>query len=880
MESNRERLPFHSQRRKRLASLLSALVRKIEKENYRYRHFIHNHTTNHVYKHRPNHSKHRKFLFISQSTLLAVHLKYFIDLSTLMVAKNASTLNRLVMLLLVGLSIGFVACEGFLPNNEFGSRYEANKINKGIWLRHRHGVDGRENSGHFFRSNSNENEPDAPFVAALAVREKRSMLNKDGKRHINSGKGLTKDQNSITSLFNDFPLSVAMLLENSNNKHIEYNDISKSTAKTVSDVENKTNVVQDNHTNDEEHFNYLKDILNITEGNATAKRSMKYDDLVVDRIDLIDTYNKSNDFDKAPNVSREKILENDPIPDKNAYEILQEPTTESATPRPITEKGLVKVLTMLTRTFKKIMKQHNAIKVIHDQMNNANKDFEDKIEVNSKKLNEFDEKYSTILKLVEKLNKFHDCLKNKEDMFKNKEEIMSKNMLDFENQQNKFLAQQQQFYNIQKMMLLQNEKINEKQNSIAKIQNEISHRQNHFARIFKKAKQSVQNNKYLKVNADLIGPKANNENNTTKMNTITTSERTTSIEPIKISLLSVPTNNFIENQDQMILKEKDDKSVDDLIYKYYFNNTFIDTIIKNKILGGIHIGDKTSIARSAKLSAKRNQRKFVKNATKPKTTLLFPVDKISFKRERRWINHHSTRKHRKRHHSKGHPLLKDTQNKHERLMKSTTTSEPPKVVKESDLTAKDPFLMMATSFCKEIGQNSTKQTLDWCVEKAIRRLSTLDRNMMAPNIVPMLPQQPNEKITTKPPTTPTTTTTTHVTEVPVSIATTPPALFIKDTQKSATKIPGLNDIQFFPDNQELEQNLKAFDLTPDTAGNVYFEGSLHASDIIDDKQSEGMSDVLPGYDSNSKIELDPKFIRMQLRKKHLQLNIPAKIWKN
>ncbi|XP_063392316.1 uncharacterized protein LOC134677820 [Cydia fagiglandana] len=663
-----------------------------------------------------------------------------------------------------------------------------------------------------------------------------------------------------------------MLLENTNDKNLDYNGYTKPATKTATVIGNVTNVVQENHSIVDDQLNYLKDILNITEGNATAKRSMKYDELVVDRIDLIDMFNKSNDLDK------EKNWQNAPVQDKNAYEILtQESTTETVTPKPISEKGLVKVLTMLTRTFKKIMKQHNAIKVIHEQMNTENKEFKEKMKVNTKKLNDFDVKYLNILKLIEKLNNFHDCLKNKEQMFKKKEETIAKNMLDFENQQNKFLSQQQQFYNIQKMMLLQNEKINEKQNSIAKIQNEISHRQNHFAKILKKAKQNIQNDKYLKVNPDIIGPKENKEKNTTIMNYVhqqLTTERTTSIEPIKINLLSMPSNNVIENQDQMILKEKDDKSVDDLIYKYYFNNTFIDTIIKNKILGGIHMGDKTSIARSAKLSAKRNQKQD-KNV-KPKTTLLFPVDKISFKRQRRWINHHSTRKHRKRHHSKGHPVLKDT-GKHE-TVKSTTT-EAPKVAKESDLTAKDPFLMMATSFCKEIGQHSTKQILDWCVEKAIRRLSTLDRNMMAPNIVPKLPQQqPSTKMAVTA-TTPIGTTTTHITEAPVSMVTAPPALFVKDTQKLATKI-GLSDNHFFPDNQELEQNLKAFDLTPDTAGNVYFDGSLHASDILGDKQSEGLSDVLPGYDSNSKIELDPRFIRMQLQKKHLQTNIPPKIWKN
>ncbi|XP_063372188.1 uncharacterized protein LOC134660385 [Cydia amplana] len=695
------------------------------------------------------------------------------------------------------------------------------------------------------------------------------VAHKDGKKHINNGKGLIRERNSITSLFNDFPLSAAMLLENSNNKKIDYNDYTKSATKTAPDVENITNAIQENHNSEVDHFNYLKDILNITEGTATGKRSMKYDDLVVDRIDLIDMFNKSNDLDKTPNVSNEKMWQNAPVVDKNAYEILtKEPATEPTTPKPISEKGLVKVLTMLTRTFKKIMKQHNAIKVIHDQMNNVNKEYEAKIEENKKKLNDFDVKYLNVLKLIEKLNNFHDCLKNKEQMFKKKEEIISKNLLDFESQQNKFLAQQQQFYNIQKMMLLQNEKINDKQNSIAKIQNEISHRQNHFAKILKKAKQNAQNNKYLKLNANLIGPKADTEKNTTKLNYVQqfTTERTTSIEPIKINLLSMQSNNVIENQDEMILREKDDKSVDDLIYKYYFNNTFIDTIIKNKILGGIHMGDKTSIARSAKLASKRNQKKY-KNDTKPKTTILFPVDKISFKRERRWINHHSARKHRKRHHSKGHPLLKDAGIKHESL-KSTTEAQ--KIVKESDVTAKDPFLMMATSFCKEIGQNSTKQILDWCVEKAIRRLSTLDRNIMAPNIVPMLPQQqPSEKIVVKSTTTTATITTTHVTEAPVTVATTSPELFVKDTQKFATKI-GLSENQFFPDNQELEKNLKAFDLTPDTAGNVYFDGSLHASDILGDKQSEGLSDVLPGYDSDSKVELDPRFIRMQLKKKQLR----------
>lgn len=588
-----------------------------------------------------------------------------------------------------------------------------------------------------------------------------------------------------TSVFNDYPYEIALLLGNNqgmidkakNYSTYVINEMVRDDNKTMTPLtsnENYTNgdivtIVNDDKIDKVNYtINYTVNSINV------PKRSMTPDlDDNVKRIDLGD-FNNSNAlsddiihseivageigripgrlpvdrdiFDKDDKVWRQNApLPNSPLPNINRIKSKEE---ESKVVRPVTERGLVKVLSMLTKTFKKIMKQHSDIKDIHKKLSHVNEDFLKNIDAMTKKFKDFDNKYANLAKLTDRMRNLESKLNAKEQHYKAKERELSKNLVDFEIQQKKFLQQQRQFYNIQKLMLAQNERINSKQNTIAKTQSEISHRQNNFARILKKAKQIYVDNKYVPNNAKTAYSKAfSNDmierNRSTGAGAViyTTTKSPKSTESIKINLFSIPSLGKLKNQDQFLLDEKDEQPVDDLVYKYYFNNTFIDSLMKHFLSN--FLGSPGGIDMSMNVKAKRDDTK-----TKLKeisTTILLPVNKSenadivgkTIHRERRWISHHSRRKWRKKNRGKEATQIMNTDdektpnNKKNAIdleipTKETKVQEKPHEVKDLvQLHKSGVFLTMAKNFCNGIGQNQNSQILDWCVEKALRKLQNI-----------------------------------------------------------------------------------------------------------------------------------------------------------
>lgn len=451
-------------------------------------------------------------------------------------------------------------------------------------------------------------------------------------------------------------------------------------------------------------------------------------------------------FDKDDKVWRQNApLPNLPLPNINRLKSKEE---ESKVVRPVTERGLVKVLSMLTKTFKKIMKQHSDIKDIHRKLTHVNTDFLNNIDAITKKFKDFDRKYANLAKLSDRMKNLENKLSAKEQHFKTKERELSKNLVDFEIQQKKFLQQQRQFYNIQKLMLAQNERINSKQNSIAKTQSEISHRQNNFARILKKAKQIYVDIKYVPSNARTPYSQAFSNEVTQRNRSIetdaviyTTTTAPKSTESIKINLFSIPSLAKLKNQDQLLLDEKDEQPVDDLVYKYYFNNTLIDNLMKHFLSNFLGAPDGTDMSKNNK-EKRDNTKAKLKEIT---TTILLPVNKSEnaefvgkiLHRERRWISHHSRRKWRKKNRGKEATQIMNTDDeKTPNNKKNANNLEiPNKEIKPQEkrhevkeliqLHKNDVFMTMATNFCNGIGQNQNVQILDWCVEKALRKLQNI-----------------------------------------------------------------------------------------------------------------------------------------------------------
>ncbi|KAJ8707786.1 hypothetical protein PYW07_011463 [Mythimna separata] len=782
-----------------------------------------------------------------------------------------------------------------------------------------------------------------------------------------------------TPAINDYPYEVAILL---NNNKKETNTLKNDTILLENDInENNAtfNKINPNHKHElsiETEFKENNDTIpqNIT----SPKRSKKYDfeSEVIKKFEFTEDMNKSKDMNehfegRVMKVNDRNVFDNDntvwhqnaPIPDVNVYKVVPKEPQKSKT---VTERGLIKVISMLTKTFKKIMKQHSEVKSIYEQISDINDQFNKNTVLVTEKFQNFDLKYLNMLKLHEKMKVFEAKLATKQEYFKTKEREMANNFKEFENQQKKFLQQQRQFYNIQKLMLAQNEKINIKQSVIAKTQSEISHRQNNFARILKKAKQLFMEsrNPITKLSSSIMKPRP-----TAPREKISTT--TPSTESVKINLFSIPTSNKIENQDDLILKEKDDQTIDDLVYKYYFNNTFIDSVMKSNVLSSLMgVGHTLGVPRHVK--NKRNELE---------TTILLPVyenndseDMVSKNRKRRWISHHSRHRGKRRHRGKGAvaSILNYTDAKPVRVVKpnleNTVTvieesfpknvvnsipvvlskkevtvapiiTEPPKVKNDGDIkTKKDPFLTMAENFCKEIKQNGNEQILNWCVEKALRRLRFVDTNngpiSQGPtSVIPVYREVPTTTVQTKPglttkkpngyptylaerntvpneleteadlvlesdPTTvrtdKPTVSTVLVTETTASPTTQSPS----STMLATTMVKPLTPIEnttathdgfvFFPDNEKLESNLKQLDneeidpnlkqyvLKPDLEGNVYYDGSVHASDILG-SDSQGIDDIMPGLESNSRVEMDPLAFDLQAQRRAIVRKLNEKI---
>ncbi|KAJ0182994.1 hypothetical protein K1T71_000970 [Dendrolimus kikuchii] len=843
-------------------------------------------------------------------------------------------------------------------NNFEKPRLERNNIvNKGVWVRNkfRDNLFEKGNTGDFlFRANSLDVDnilqnnfdafganymQDIPFVSTYVERAKRATNHRRKRRPRKSMKncknkidcGVSIDDKielvgsklttnlKPSSVYNDYPYEVAILLNNDKEPNvIDANETGSDTVKMDKNETSAKEIIKDlNYTGnkvgvkvngvktDYEFYNVIlkketkNHFANSTIYNTTVpKRNKKHDyyNDEIKNIEFVEDFNKTDG--KYPVFKTDRGIfdqqktwnMNSYSHDTNAYKIVPKMDTVAEKSKPVTERGLIKVISMLTKTFKKVMKHHNEIKEIHERLIGINDEFSKNIATVNEKLQSFDDKYSLIIKYDEKLKDFDKHLKLKEDYFMKKQQEISNSLLDFEDQQRKFLSQQKQFYMIQKLMLAQNEKINIKQNLIAKTQSEISHRQNNFARILKKAKQlyTETKNPVTKLNTNIAKPKHYDI-----QKPVTTTPMPVT-ESIKINLFSIPANaNKLEIKDDLIIKEKDEQPIDDLVYKYYFNNTFIDNLIKSKILTSIIASPDQVFTRSKN---KRNGQE---------TTLLLPVNNSKetnrFKRSalnvdvrkatvsqiqtsivnsnitashlplksdqklksntsqfptrpKRWINHISKKNH-KHHHEKSHYLKKNHMNHNINIVTAEQNLKANGTRKALESNAStNPFVNMAKRFCVEIGQNVSEQVLSWCVEKALRRLQIMDTKLytIPPAVItetPMIPQQIYS------------TATDAVMKEPVEIANNVDTLKITD-------------------NEELESNLKQFDMTADTEGNFYYDGSLHASDVITGPDSGDNSDILTGFESNSHMEVDPYTLYLQAMRRASVIKINENILKS
>lgn len=499
------------------------------------------------------------------------------------------------------------------------------------------------------------------------------------------------------SVVKNYTHKVTVAVSNNQNKLNMTND----TINTLSIVKIGNSTHNITETTDVKEMGSTTDVSYLI--NETIKPYInQYASNLIKRVAIIEEYNNTDDMKK---ISRDATNEgNNWNGDTSIKEITKEITEQDIEPsKPKHEKGMIKVLSTLMKTFKKIMKQHADIKKIHMNLFSMKEDVDNTLNILTNKFQDFDVKYMNIMNLNDDIKKLHERIQAKDEFLKNKESLISKSLVEFEGQQKKFLSQQRQFYNIQKVMLAQNEKINSKQNSISKTQSDIAHRQNHFAKILKKAKEMC-------VTSDKPDrkPKPKDDILTMTPAVVPTTIMPSGTESIKINLFSIkPSFKPIVNHDKQMLQEKDKQPIDDLVYKYYFNNTFIDNLMKNNILSGFTINNhNTEIVRNVK--NKRNDKK-----EDVKSTILLPVTKL---REKRWIRHH-----KKMHTLRGktEPILKKGKK---------ANHKQDKVDKMMDEQIKiNPFITMAVNFCNQIGSNANDQILNWCIEKALRRLKNIGK---------------------------------------------------------------------------------------------------------------------------------------------------------
>lgn len=535
-----------------------------------------------------------------------------------------------------------------------------------------------------------------------------------------------------TSVFNEYPYEVAILLNNEADR-----------AKTQKLIERELNKIKIDDKNVNKTSNIdtdLKEVIQIVSLNATnltdhSKRSKKYD-----YVNEMANLNMVEEYDNVKKVNLNK-LERDTFKDKNAkvwkqnspltdnyfYKVVPKEPEKSKT---LSERSLIKVILMLTKTFKKVMKQHSDIKNIHEDLLNVKGDFDKRLTDVIAKFEDFDSKYTDMIQFNNKLKSFEAELSSQKEFFDIKQKEIQNLFTDFQNQQKKFLVQQRQFYAIQKLMLAQNEKINARQNLIAQTQSSISHRQNNFARILKKAKQIMIDNK-AKINQSSVKQQdkyiTKVETDYTKVEPKIATTISPNTESMKIDLFSIPTKtNKVENQDALIIKEKDEKQIDDLVYKFYFNNTFIDALMKSKILNNYSTNSNTvEIVNRSKLSKiKRNELE---------TTIMIPVNNslsdTPVKRDRRWINHFSKNKYKRlnKHRKETTAILASKETEKYNKTKENKAQDLIEIKLADQVNNSDPFSAMVTNFCNQIGQNIDEQVLKWCVEKALRRLKFMGK---------------------------------------------------------------------------------------------------------------------------------------------------------
>lgn len=582
-----------------------------------------------------------------------------------------------------------------------------------------------------------------------------------------------------TSVFNDYPFEVAVVVQNNKtNKITNFTNIAHNISKFKGDKyedmlkvkplplrANSGNLIYEefkkyNKTNLNNEIVNDKDVL--SDNTIEKKRSMN-DKLpehdIVKKIVFNEPINKTtenskisrNIFDKdLPAWQQNTLL--DMIPENKYFQenhLIVMPKSEElkTAQKSISESGLVKVLEMLTKAFRKIMKQHEFIDRAYSNIKTIHEEFKKVHSEVNKKLNDFNLKSNILMQYQEKLRLMEENFYKKEQSFIKKQKQFSDNLTELEKQQSKFQSQQHQFYNIQKLMLAQNEKVANSQHSIAKTQYEISLRQSNISDVLNKIKYFDTKHKTVTNYMVKVTTAEPEIMKTTKKPTTTTTKPTTTTTPLpvttvtnsmKIDLLSFPKQINVESNDKNLLNEKDFNAIDYIVYKYYFNNTYIDNLIKSRILNGFAFNNFDS-KRNAKI------KRFDTNNNKVfKSTLLLPVNisenhtneiKINkiLTRNRRWVNYHPKRKYkRKSRRDVINPLKKVEDKKNiteiknnniiENLDYDTNQFIEKENIVDDQMEKADPFSKMAKNFCKEIGQDNNEKSFSWCIQKTMRKL--------------------------------------------------------------------------------------------------------------------------------------------------------------
>lgn len=572
-----------------------------------------------------------------------------------------------------------------------------------------------------------------------------------------------------TPVFNEYPYEIAVLLNDDLNEIVkaENNNLKRNDVefKVVPLTDGKDYVdiyvtPTDRIVDINEIYAKIKEAANHTINTIDYSRKPSgYDAEIMKNIILTDNVNDTNDSGK---LNRNVIMgifnkKHQPWPHKAPK--VDEKNGEVFTPKgrnrivskTINEEGLIKVLSMLTKTFKKVMKQHEDIKTIHGKFHAVTNDFTKHIDNMTKKFEEFEEKYKLLIELNDKIDTKEIILQDRYKQIEEQQKELANNLAEFAEKQKKFMLQQKQFYDIQKTILAQNENINQKQTLLAKSQNTVSHKQNEFARIIQKVKKLYNARKSAKLSPNI---NVKSQQKTIEMTTTVKPEKLTIVEttePVKINLFSIPVKEKLKNQDEHILNEKDEQSIDDIVYKFYFNNTFIDNLLKTGVLASF-VNEPNPVGQKGQ--KKRSKEEIEKLVEK---TILLPVTPLveteaPLKRQRRWVKPTDNKNRRfhvkppqanrfkfyddndvqqkKKSHKAAHNKLKKAETVTEKKVLEEVITEKEKNGKENKPyldDANDPYRLMAMNFCNQIKQNTNNQVLNWCIEKALRKLQAIGK---------------------------------------------------------------------------------------------------------------------------------------------------------